>query len=238
VSGHQPRRVGFALSRPAARVFRPLGRRDVLQPPSPAFADGFILPRALPSSSERRALAVCPPSRPAAFRPPAVRERLPWGFVSLFAVSPAASTITRRSHSTLCSVLGVPPALDGLRHHWIRGFVAPRNHVQGSPFRGLSLSWSRAGFHRPPALVSIRAVPPAVSRASRPARRLQGLAPHVSAVTNLNGEIPVRSAPLLGFPPPGPRSRTVATPSRRFRLRPSLRRARRNWSLASCRCER
>jgi hypothetical protein len=47
--------------------------------------------------------------------------------------------------STLRSVLGVPPALDGLLHHMSRGFVSPHNHVQGSPFRGSSTPQSRTG---------------------------------------------------------------------------------------------
>jgi len=47
----------------------------------------------------------------------------------------------RRSHSpALRSVRGVSHALDGLLRQLPCGFVSPRSHVQGLPFRGLSLS--------------------------------------------------------------------------------------------------
>ena len=55
----------------------------------------------------------------------------------------------RAPSSSLRSVLGVPPALDGLLHHMHCGFVSPHNHVQGFPFRELITSQSSTGFPRP-----------------------------------------------------------------------------------------
>jgi hypothetical protein len=57
----------------------------------------------------------------------------------------------------LSSVLGVSHALDGLLRHLPCGFVSPRSHVQGLPYRGLSLARSRTGFPRPVhALLALR----------------------------------------------------------------------------------
>jgi hypothetical protein len=63
-----------------------------------------------------------------------VRAAFP-GLPSLIAVPTAESTHTGIP-SPLRSVLDVSHVLDGLLLHSLRGFVSPRNHVQGSPFRG------------------------------------------------------------------------------------------------------
>jgi hypothetical protein len=93
---------------------------------------GFILPRAsrLLQSFDKR---------PALLRLRA-KERLPWGSSPSSRHQPAASTPARRPTPELCSVLGVSHALDGFLRHKPCGFVSPRCHVQGLPFRGFSLS--------------------------------------------------------------------------------------------------
>jgi hypothetical protein len=63
-------------------------------------------------------------------------KRLPWGFVPLRDIDQAQPRCgIPRPRTT--SVLGVSHALDGLLRPWPCGFVSPRCHVQGSPFRGL-----------------------------------------------------------------------------------------------------
>jgi len=83
-------------------------------------------------------------------RPKPRRRRLPWGFLPSSRRQPAASTHARGSHPALRSVLGVSHAHDGFRHHRPCGFVSPRCHVQGSPFRGLSPARSTNRFPGPP----------------------------------------------------------------------------------------
>jgi hypothetical protein len=71
---------------------------------------------------------------------------------------PAVSTrCAELPGSTLRSVLGVPPALDGLLHHRPCGFVSPHSRVQGSPFRGFPFQRSRTRFPWPRALVPLNA---------------------------------------------------------------------------------
>ena len=89
------------------------------------------------------------PNRPCD-RPEPRQERLPWGSAPSSRHQPAASTHARDSHPGLRSVLGVSHAHDGFRHHRPCGFVSPRSHVQGSPFRGFSPTRSTARFREPP----------------------------------------------------------------------------------------
>jgi len=115
--------------------------------------NGFILPRACrPLQSETP--AACPASRPErALRPGrSVGRSASLGVPSLFATSAGgvhlrarrlAATTTDVPGATspaLRSVHGVSHAHDGLLRHRPRGFVSPLSRVQGSPFRGLSLS--------------------------------------------------------------------------------------------------
>ena len=82
----------------------------------------------------------------------------------------------------------------------LRGFVSPRCHVQGLPFRGLSLS------AEPYRLSPAESCPLAVGRIGlrfdprQPLRpRLQGLAPRGECGAGRDGLGLDRSAPLLGF---------------------------------------
>jgi hypothetical protein len=78
----------------------------------------------------------------------------------------------------------------------LRGLVSSRCHVQGLPFRGLSLARSRAGFPRPHhALLALGAA----ACNQRPRPRLQGFALQRECGVGRNGLGLDRSAPLLGF---------------------------------------
>ena len=112
-------------------------------------------------------------------RPPPPRESRPRGHV------PSAPFLTT---SRVCSASS------------LRGFVSPRCHVQGLPFRGLSLS------AEPYRLSPAESCPLAVGRIGlrfdprQPLRpRLQGLAPRGECGAGRDGLGLDRSAPLLGF---------------------------------------
>jgi hypothetical protein len=153
---------------------------------------------------------------------------------SLIATSTCGVHLPRRApNSTLRSVLGVPPALDGLLHHRPRGFVSSHSHVQGTPFRGLATPQSRARFPRP--LPSCRFN----HRACLSEEWLQhdalgsrALLPTVSATTSDRRlTLPERHAPLGFSSPPGTLIRAMAAPSRFLRPRPWSRRALRDRTL-------
>jgi hypothetical protein len=93
------------------------------------------------------------------WRPPLRRESRPSGQV------PSSTFLTSSTvYSATC----------------LRGLVSSRCHVQGLPFRGLSLARSRTGFPRPYlALLALDAA--ACDQRQRP--RLQGFAPRASAVS-------------------------------------------------------
>jgi hypothetical protein len=138
------------------------------RPPS-LFGGGFILPRAA-SSSERRE----PLPAPDRLKPPCDsllrRKRLPWGSDGPSSRrQPAGATCRRkRPRLLLRSVLGVPPALDGLLPDRSCGFVSPRSRVQGSLPSGVcSSARSRAGSSPADALGSL---PPAPLRFPAPRR--------------------------------------------------------------------
>jgi hypothetical protein len=99
---------------------------------------------------------------------------------SLIAATACGVHLSRRApSSTLRSVLGVPPALDGFLHHMPCGSVSPHNHVQGFPFRGLATSQSRTGSSPASALLPFPSTRLPIRRRLRHADpRLQGFAPH------------------------------------------------------------
>ena len=138
MSGRPARYSGFP-SRPAA--FERFGPTSADLPPTTvppvACATRFILPRA---SRPLQSTATCSLPSPTTRPEPDVPARAPpLEFRALFATSTGG--IHTRAGSpipTLRSVLGVSHARDGFRHHRPCGFVAPRSHVQGSPYRGLS----------------------------------------------------------------------------------------------------
>lgn len=135
-----------------------------------------------------RVRPTCGPPRsasgPEALRPLFRRssKRLPWGYRE-------PSSRHQQSESTRCaaipssalrSVPGVPPTLDGLLLRLPRGLVSSRNHVQGSPFRGLATPRSRSRVS------PVRALSPLVRRDLRlpaptaPALDLRALLPATS----------------------------------------------------------
>jgi hypothetical protein len=78
----------------------------------------------------------------------------------------------------LRSVLDVSHVLDGLLRHQPCGFVSPRSHVQGLPYRELFLSRSRTGFPRPRhALLPLSAPACGLTRASLRALGFRALLP-------------------------------------------------------------
>jgi hypothetical protein len=107
------------------------------------------------------------------------RKRLPWGSDGPSSRhQPAGATYRReRPLSLLRSVLGVPPALDGLLPDRPCGFVSPRSRVQGSRPSGVSSSSrSSTGFSRP--MPSCRCSQRLCGCPRQDAdHRLQGLAP-------------------------------------------------------------
>jgi len=156
--------------------------------------------RELCASSSVLRPATCS-SPPGKLAPPGDRKAPLSGSSPSSRHQPAASThYPRFPRPELWSVLGVSHALDGLLRHRPCGFVSPRCHVQGSPFRGLSLS------AEPYRLSPADSCPRAVGRTrlrfdprqqTRP--RLQGLAPRDECGVVRNRLSSDRSAPLLGF---------------------------------------
>jgi len=142
-----------------------------LRPPD-AFAFGFILSCAWPllqSFSSRTG--------------PALMSGLPsLGLHSLIAASSAEST-GAGIPGPHRSVLDVSHVLDGFLLHRLRRFISPRDHVQGSLFRGFP--WQEAArAHRSP-LPSCRYArdrprPIFMTRVPIARARLQGLAPLAS----------------------------------------------------------
>jgi hypothetical protein len=122
--------IGLAV--PAvASVFRP-GPSGCLVYRPPKRAAWASSSRELRASFEVLRLPACPQSL-AAVRAPPLESR------SLIATSAPASTTPRDSNPRSRSALGVSHALDGLLRQYLCGLVPSRCHVQGSPFRGLSL---------------------------------------------------------------------------------------------------
>ena len=110
---------------------------------TPSIADSrrrFHPPESFSPPSEFDDLRPAPriPEDLATFR--TTRERLPWGFVPHRGISWQRPHTPGKSQPGLSSVLGVSHALDGLLRHQPCGFISPRSHVQGLPFRGFSLS--------------------------------------------------------------------------------------------------
>jgi hypothetical protein len=142
---------------------------------------------------------------------PEAVERLLWGSSPSSRHQPAASTVARSPNPrALWSVLDVSHVLDGLLRHQPCGFVSPRSHVQGLPFRGLSLPRSRTGFPRPRhALVPLSEPACGLTRASRPALDFRALLP---ARVRCRDE-GVTSSSIRA--PPGLRLLRVSLPSQR-----------------------
>jgi len=130
----------------------------------------------------------------------------PMGFRSLIAASASGVHSLRRAPDpTLCSALGVSHALDGLLRHLPCGFISPRSHVQGLPFRGLSLARSRTGFPRPDhALLALGTRTCGVNRASSGTPDYRALSPR-GECGDERGFFRVPSAPRPSWasPPPG-----------------------------------
>jgi hypothetical protein len=79
------------------------------------------------------------------------------------------------------------------------GLVSSRCHVQGSPYRGLSLPTEPHRVSPAVAFVPFGPATCGLTRASRLVRRLQGLAPRRECGAEMRQLAPARSAPLMGF---------------------------------------
>jgi len=160
-------------------------------------------------------------------RPSGSRRAPPLGFRPSSRRQPAASTFARATTPELWSVLDVSHVLDGLLRHQPCGFVSPRCHVQGLPYRGLSLSRSRTGFPRPiHALLTLNATTCGLTRASDHALAFRALLPaRVRCRTRVVSSSPIRAPPGLlllrvslssqrgnHFGPPPPATLTTMTP--------------------------
>jgi hypothetical protein len=135
------------------RTFLPFGLGPGLfrLPFTDEFLRRYILPRALLPLQSTGAPHPprAPRGHPRSLRAPSM------GFLPSSRRQPAASTSAAASKPPLRSVLGVPPALDGLLRHRPCRFVSPRSRVQGSPFRGSFLRRSRTGSSPAVALLSL-----------------------------------------------------------------------------------
>jgi hypothetical protein len=212
----------------------------LLRPPSSSSFDAPSSSRELSASCRVLRQPICPSCLNLILRSNRTTdERLPWGLRPSSRHQPAASTIRQesRSHrhvpssafltpSTVCSATS------------LCGLVSSRCHVQGLPYRELSLTAEPYGVS--PAESCPRVVERTRLRFDprqqmRP--RLQGLAPRAECGADRGCLDPDRSAPLMGFmllrvlPPCN-----VATPSGRLRPRRSLRRTPRSSSPAFRRC--
>jgi hypothetical protein len=118
------------------------------------------------------------------------------------------SPLTRASHCPLRSVLDVSHVLDGLLLHNLRGFISPRNHVQGSLFRGFPRQEAVRARRSPLPSCRLLAVP-ALSYpiAPGPRARLQGLAlpadpsHHASDLDSRAARSPLELHPPSGLGP-------------------------------------
>ena len=183
-----------------------------------AFTYGFILPRAsrLLQSAATHDLP-CVPQK--ALRPSGSRRAPPLGFPSLIATSAGSIHIHPESTPELRSVLDVSHVLDGLRRHQPCGSISPRCHVQGLPYRGLSLSRSRTGFPRPRhALLPLSASACGLTRASSRALGFRALLParvrcRRKPVKALADPRPSWASPPPGAPSPQRRNHFGSPPS-------------------------
>jgi hypothetical protein len=167
---------------------------------------GYILPRA--GVLFRVRCSLCPaPSSSAVDRSRLLgHDRAPSGVsCSLFATSVRGVHLSRGApSSTLRSVLGVPPALDGLLRHVPCGLVPSHSHVQGLPSRGdHTAEPCRVVPGRCPPVVGRPRLQPKLRRQDTPSP--SGLcSPRWVRRSPTGGETHPNAAPLLGFvPPPG-----------------------------------
>ena len=136
------------------------------------------------------------------------------GSFSLFATS------TERSFHEVPtprgSVRDVSHVLDGLLHPRPCGFVSPRCHVQGSPFRGFP-SRAAALPHRQPCPLAVadRSLPEVAPQRHQLPARPQGLVPRENPSSRSTG-FSRRPDPIPSWasPPPGvsPRTRRTGSP--------------------------
>jgi len=188
--------------------------------PPQAFTCGFILPRAF-RLLQSTATTDLPHVPRTALRPSGGRRAPPLEFRPSSRHQPAASTSARNPSPELWSALDVSHVLDGLLRHRPCGFVSPRSHVQGLPFRGLSLPRSRTGFPRPRhALVPLNAPACGVTRSSKRALDFRALLParmrcRTEAVSSSSVRAPLGLSLLRVLPP-----RNVGTISGPLRPRP------------------
>jgi hypothetical protein len=174
----------------------------LLRPPSSSSFDEPSSSRELSASCRVLRQPICPSCLNLILRSNRTTdERLPWGLRPSSRHQPAASTIRQesRSHrhvpssafltpSTVCSATS------------LCGLVSSRCHVQGLPYRGLSLTAEPCGVS--PAESCPRVVERTRLRFDprqqmRP--RLQGLAPRAECGADRGCLDPDRSAPLMGF---------------------------------------
>jgi hypothetical protein len=176
-----------------------------LRPPSTPSFDRASSSRELSASSRVLRPATCPPCLEIVLRPHSTDERLPWGPLPHRGINQRRPPLPRESlprgqvpSSTFLTSSRVCSATS------LRGLVSSRCHVQGLPFRGLSLT------AEPYRVSPADSCPRAVERISlrfdprQPLRpRLQGLAPRDECGADRGFLDPDQSAPLLGFASPG-----------------------------------
>jgi len=134
------RGVGFPCSRHGSDFsVRPCGLSSSavhpgLSPEASSFRELYAFSRVLRQTS-------CPlcPEKPCGL--PEAKERLPWGSTSLIAASASGvHSYPGIPSPELRSVLDVSHVHDGLLRQKPCGFISPRCHVQGLPYRDLSLT--------------------------------------------------------------------------------------------------
>lgn len=209
VSGHRPPTGEGRVHSPSsvAVLFR-----------APALTACLLSSRALPCGGTSGRKRLPWDSQPSSRHRPAASTHVQ-GTQPRTSVRPRRSTRPRRFSPPLVSrVCCTPQPRPGFT---LQGVVPHRGAVPGFPGRC------------PPA---VRTRPPAVARSGLRALGSRALLPTASAVTSVGGEASGVPRPSWVSPPPGSRPRTVVTPSRPLRLRPSPQRARCGWSLAFHRC--
>ena len=132
--------IGFPVSRRDLGFFGRVLRCLFVRRPPQACAKGFILPRAFRLLQSATACDL-PVVSILALRPNSTDERLPWGPLPHRDISQRRPPLPKESRpqghvpsSPFLTTSRVSSASS------LRGFVSPRSHVQGLPFRGFSLS--------------------------------------------------------------------------------------------------
>lgn len=155
-----------------------VGARPVLSTVPRRLTVEFILPRAGALFRVRVSLRPALPPSPSTETDDSCERDPPGVPCSLFATSTRSVHLSRRApSSTLRSVLGVPPAHDGLLRCVPCGLVPSHSHVQGLLSR-VNTSRSRAGSSPAAALLSLDTLVCSRNCADEKCPRLQGFAPH------------------------------------------------------------